>query len=131
MSKKQYKETTDATIHKFDFHSDSRGSLFVKDFSNFPINFVRLFVLESTEIGSIRGQHAHRECWQFVYASDSGITLNIKNTSGSNVFVLDSSIGLLIPPYNWTEIHFKEKKSKLNVLASHPYDPNDYIYESP
>jgi len=82
-------------------------------------------------MGSIRGQHAHKECWQFVYASESGITLNIKNTSGSNVFVLDSSMGLLIPPYNWIEIHFQEKRSKLNVLASHPYDPNDYIYESP
>lgn len=131
MLNEQYKETADASIHKFGFHSDSRGSLFVQDFSNFPVNFVRLFVLEGTEAGSIRGQHAHKECWLFVYASGSGITLNISNTSGSNVFVLDSSMGVLIPPYNWTEIHFKEKGSRLNVLASHSYDPSDYIYESP
>lgn len=131
MSNERYKKTSDPSIHKFDFHSDSRGSLFVQELSNFPVNFVRLFVLEGTETGSIRGQHAHKECWLFVYASSSGITLNISNTSGSNVFVLDSSMGVLIPPYNWTEIHFKEKGSRLNVLASHPYDPSDYIYESP
>jgi dTDP-4-dehydrorhamnose 3,5-epimerase-like enzyme len=131
MLNERYKETADASIHKFDFHSDSRGSLFVQDFSNFPVKFVRLFVSEGMESGSIRGQHAHKECWLFVYASGSGITLNISNTSGSNVFVLDSSMGVLIPPYNWTEIHFKEKGSRLNVLASHPYDLSDYIYESP
>jgi hypothetical protein len=131
MSNERYKETADASIYKFDFRSDSRGSLFVQELSNFPVNFVRLFILEGMETGSIRGQHAHKECWLFVYASGSGITLNIANTSGSNIFVLDSSMGVLIPPYNWTEVHFKEKNSKLNVLASQPYDPSDYIYETP
>jgi len=40
-------------------------------------------------------------------------------------------MGVLIPPYNWTQVHFKEKNSALYVLASQPYDPNDYIYSEP
>jgi len=46
MLNEQYEEAVAASIHKFDFHTDSRGSLFVQDLANFPVNFVRLFILE-------------------------------------------------------------------------------------
>lgn len=131
MSNDQYEKAVAASIHKFDFHADRRGSLFVQDLTNFPVHFVRLFILEGIKKGSIRGEHAHKECWLFVFASGSGIDLNIKNTSGCDQFSLNRSMGVLIPPYNWTQVHFKEKNSMLYVLASQPYNPNDYIYSEP
>jgi dTDP-4-dehydrorhamnose 3,5-epimerase-like enzyme len=126
-----YKVTPDASIHKFEAFEDDRGTLHVKDFSNFPVSFIRLFVIEGSKAGDIRGSHAHKECWLFAYASGAGITLNIKNTCGSKTFALDQSFGVLIPPYNWTEVLFEIKSAKLNILASHPYDANDYISTIP
>ena len=131
MSKDLYRKTADASIHTLDTHSDNRGILLVQDLSIFPVSFVRLFVLEGIEVGSVRGKHAHKECWLFAFASSSGITLKIKNTMGVKTFVMRPSIGVLIPPYNWIEVYFEDNNSKLNVLASKPYDADDYIYTSP
>ncbi len=131
MSNNPYRNAITPTVHRFETHADSSGNLFVTDLSHFPVNFVRLFVLEASRAGYSRGKHAHKECWLFVYPSDTGISLNIKNTSGEETFILDPSMGILIPPYNWTEVIFEVQSAKLNVLASHLYDPNDYIYDSP
>jgi hypothetical protein len=67
----------------------------------------------------------------FAYPSCTGITLNIKNTLGATSFPLERDFGVLIPPYNWTEVVYENKDAKLNVLANKLYDPNDYIYPSP
>ena len=37
--------------------------------------------------------------------------------------------GLLVPPMNWCEITYKDENTILLVLASHDYDPNDYIHD--
>ena len=131
MSRNLYQDAIPAKIYRFETHVDSRGNLSVIDFSKFPVNFVRLFVLEASSPGSSRGKHAHKECWLFVYPSSNGISLEIRNTRVQEIFILEPGMGILIPPYNWTKVIFETHIAKLNVLASHIYDPNDYIYPSP
>jgi dTDP-4-dehydrorhamnose 3,5-epimerase-like enzyme len=126
-----YKDTHDVSIHHFNVHVDNRGALHVTDLSKFSLNFVRLFILAASNPGEVRGRHAHKTCWLFAFASSAGVTLKTQNTYGSKEIPLDSNFGVLIPPYNWTEVIFETESAKLNVLASQQYDPSDYIYNLP
>lgn len=131
MDTDDYKTAREAQIYTFDLHKDQRGLLSVQDFSSFPVSFTRLFVLNSVDPSLKRGGHAHKNCWQFLFTSQSGIKVTISNKESTITVELKNNIGLLVPPYNWLEIEFSKLDSYLNVLASESYDPSDYIYARP
>jgi hypothetical protein len=54
-----------------------------------------------------------------------------ENISNSWEFSLEVGVGLVIPPMNWCTLQFDSKVASLTVLASHPYDEQDYILERP
>lgn len=126
-----YQTAREVQIYTFDLHEDQRGSLSVQDFSSFPVSFTRLFVLNSVDPSLTRGGHAHKNCWQFLFTSQSGIKVTILNKKSTITLELQNNMGLLVPPYNWLEIEFSKSDSYLNVLASESFDPSDYIYARP
>lgn len=118
-------------LYEFATHQDARGTLQVQEFTTIPVNFKRMFVLDGAYDGAIRGRHAHKKCWLFMYSSGVGVNVSVENLEGINAYELEPGLGLLLPPYNWAEITFRIAGVKLIILASEHYDSADYIYSKP
>ena len=80
------------------------------------------------EPGVYRGQHAHRDCTQFLICSHGAVEVLCDDGSEVTSFILDRpEIGLLIPPSIWAQQSYLVDNSVLTVLCDRPYEPNDYI----
>lgn len=100
----------------------------VENQKEIPFNIKRVFYLYDIPGGESRGAHAHKECHQFLIAASGAFEVSLKDGSTERVVQLNRSyMGLHIPPGIWaSEINFSSGAICL-VLASHQYDPEDYI----
>lgn len=93
----------------------------------------RFFVVNTPKNCS-RGFHAHRECKQALFSLRGDIEVRTIGTHGeAKVLLTETGPGLLIPNMVWGEqTYLNPGGGALLVLASHKYDPEDYIrdYES-
>lgn len=108
---------------------DTRGSLMAIDFKDFPAFKVqRVFYIYNVPAHNVRGEHAHKNCSQFLIALNGSVKILLDDGKSRALVTLNSSgEGLLIPPMVWgTQFQFSPG-TILAVLASHPYDPLDYI----
>lgn len=75
-----------------------------------------------------RGGHAHRTCHQVLIASAGRVRVELDETAGTREVTLSSPTqGLFVPALIWAKQTYIDDGSELVVLASHPYDVNDYI----
>ena len=116
-------------LHKFKIVRDSRGDLSVGDFaSEIPFTPERYFLVFNVPSESIRGEHAHFECHQFLICVKGSCSVIVKNgRSEAEVQLNSPNIGLYIPPMTWGVQFNYTKDAVLLVFASHLYDPEDYI----
>jgi hypothetical protein len=76
----------------------------------------------------MRGQHAHRECSQFLMAPTGKIEVAVTDGDRIQEYRLDTPIvGLLVPPLVWASELFASVTSSLLVLCDREYDEADYI----
>ncbi len=98
-----------------------------------PFDVKRVFYLYDIPGGESRGAHAHKECHQFLVAASGAFEVLLDDGHTKRLVQLNRPyIGLHIPPGIWaSEINFSSGAICL-VMASHPYDENDYLrdYES-
>jgi acetyltransferase-like isoleucine patch superfamily enzyme len=128
-------DVTDETLpggsRLFPIHSvsDNRGTLAVIEFSAFNLfPLKRLFFINAVPAEGVRGEHAHKECSQFLIALSGHISVFLDDGVHQKNVVLDSNaVGLLIPPMTWAAQFEFSPGSVLAVLASHEYDEGDYI----
>jgi len=108
---------------------DLRGSLAVLDFErDLPFQPVRFFTVFDVPSSNVRGEHAHKICHQLLNVPLGSIRIVIDDGRDRVSLVLDSpEISLHIPPMVWATQYAHTENAILNVLASHSYDPNDYI----
>ena len=111
--------------------SDSRGSLFITEGKTLPFDIARIFTILPKKIGEIRGEHAHKTCWQYFLSVSGNMEVEIRNISSEDTFQISPGTGLVVPPWNWSKIVFGGADSILNVFASHSYDASDYIFDPP
>jgi UDP-2-acetamido-3-amino-2,3-dideoxy-glucuronate N-acetyltransferase len=105
-----------------------RGSLAAFEGDGLPFEPKRFFVVSGVPEGAVRGDHAHRRCHELLVAPSGRIEVSADNGSGRQDFVLDSpSVAVYLPPLTWCTQHSHSPDAVLAVLASHPYDPDDYI----
>lgn len=106
---------------------DDRGTLRVHDSLPFPA--VRMFAITDVPAGQIRGGHAHKADWQFVYCARGFVLWQTKAIrNGREAFgSLSDGIGLVLPPMNVLSLSEFSPDCVLTVACSGPYDPNDYI----
>jgi dTDP-4-dehydrorhamnose 3,5-epimerase-like enzyme len=79
---------------------------------------------------SVRGEHAHHACHQFLIAASGSVTVSVDDGKNRGSVVLNSTDrGLHIPPMTWGSQHQFSSDAVLLVLASHEYDDADYIRE--
>jgi UDP-2-acetamido-3-amino-2,3-dideoxy-glucuronate N-acetyltransferase len=109
--------------------SDVRGNLTAIEFTDFSsFSVQRTFFVRDVPAFSVRGEHAHRKCLQFLIAVNGSLTVLLDDgISKAEILLNRPNEGLLIPPMVWAAQYDFKDNAVLGVLASHSYDPNDYI----
>lgn len=108
---------------------DLRGKLTFAEVGQYlPFIPERYFLVYDVPSQFVRGEHAHKECHQFLICVSGSISVITDNGLMRDQIVLSSpNVGLHIPPKIWG-IQFKyTSDAVLLVLASNKYDPQDYI----
>ena len=109
--------------------NDRRGGLtFIENSEHIPFEMERVFYLYAVPSGEKRGAHAHKICHQFLIAVSGQLEVEVDDGTERRNLILDRpSFGLYIPPRIWaSEVNFSSDAVCL-VVASHRYDPDDYI----
>ena len=116
------------TLHRLTHARDLRGSLTAVEFSGLPFTPRRIFTVYGVPSESVRGAHAHRTCSQFLICTQGSLRCLVDDGSAREEIRLASpDLGLHIPPMVWGTQWRYTRDAVLLVLASHPYDPDDYI----
>lgn len=107
---------------------DDRGSLtYVEESDHLSFDISRVYYLYDFS-GEPRGNHAHRELEQVMIALNGGLDVTLDDGQSTVTVRLDDpSEGLYVPPGLWRELDEFETGTVCLVLASDPYDENDYI----
>jgi acetyltransferase-like isoleucine patch superfamily enzyme/dTDP-4-dehydrorhamnose 3,5-epimerase-like enzyme len=110
-------------------HLDLRGSLAAAELADFlPFAPQRYFVVFDVPSQHVRGEHAHRECWQFLTCLRGSVTVHLDDGRVRSEVVLDNpGLGVVVPALVWASQFNYSQDAVLLVFASQPYDPSDYI----
>lgn len=110
---------------------DSRGSLIVGEVGRqLPFVVNRIFMVSKVPPGEPRGIHAHKECHQFLVCVNGSVKAMVDDGNSREVVELTSpGQGLHMPPLTWGCQYDYSEDAVLLVLASHGYDPDDYIHD--
>lgn len=113
------------------YRRDSRGELFaLQSYREIPFEIRRVFYVKFPASGTIRGEHAHRECFQALFVVRGSFRITIDNALNSSTEIYnEDQNGLLIPPMIWSVEESLHPHSVLLILASAEYDEDDYIRE--
>jgi hypothetical protein len=108
------------------FH-DARGKLTILE-SELPFTLRRCFFLHDLPPGSERGGHAHRATEQFFLALHGSFRLDLRDSTGTRTFRLDSpGKGYYVPPMLWDRLYDFAEGAICMVAASTRFDEADYI----
>ena len=88
----------------------------------------RYFLIHSVPPGKARGDHAHRECAQFIVCAHGSCRVTLDDGLKRHDIPLHRpERGVLVPPLTWVSVQLRTADSVLLVLASHGYEEKDYI----
>ena len=109
--------------------ADIRGSLTVGEFQRaIPFEAKRYFIVFDVPSVETRGQHAHRECHQFLICVRGKVSVVADDGVNREEFLLGRpNVGLYLPPMVWGIQYKYSADAVLLVFASHYYDAADYI----
>lgn len=109
--------------------ADSRGNLTAGEFGKqVPFDVKRYFLVYQVPLVEMRGEHAHRECHQFLVCVRGRISVLGDDGHRREEFRLDRpNVGFYMPPMTWGGQFDYSPDAALLVFASHYYDPDDYI----
>ena len=122
---------TSSRLVQLDHAVDMRGALVAGETSrHLPFVPLRFFVVHQVPTAEVRGAHAHRQCEQFLVCLSGSVNAIVDDGRTRAEYVLDSPTrGLHMPAMTWGTQYRYSAEAVLLVLASHPYDPDDYIRE--
>lgn len=108
---------------------DMRGTLTVGEFgAGLPFIPQRVFYVYDAPSSRLRGEHAHYECEQLLVCVKGSLHVLADDGRQRGEVVLDNPAkALYLPPMVWGVQYRPSADALLLVLASHPYDPDDYI----
>jgi dTDP-4-dehydrorhamnose 3,5-epimerase-like enzyme len=113
---------------KLPTHSDSRGRLTVVE--NIPFDIKRVYYIYDVD-GCERGHHRHKKTVQLLVCINGYCAIEMNNGKSINTVLLASpEEGLIVRPGDWHKIYDFSKDAILMVLASEPFNEDDYIYEN-
>lgn len=117
------------TLHRMPRVPDIRGSLTVGEFDrSIPFAVRRYFMVFDVPSIETRGEHAHRECHQFLICVRGSCAVVADDGTYRQEFLLDQpDVGIHLPPMVWGIQYKYSADAVLLVFASHYYDNADYI----
>jgi UDP-2-acetamido-3-amino-2,3-dideoxy-glucuronate N-acetyltransferase len=125
-------EARGAYLERFTEFSDLRGRLTAGEVPSEAIPFTpqRWFLVYDVPSREVRGEHAHRVCHQFLICVSGQVSVAVDDGERRSEALLDApTLGLYVPPRVWASQYRYDDDAVLLVLASHSYDPDDYIRE--
>lgn len=125
----QATEVTGVSLHRMPRIADIRGSLTVGEFDrNIPFSVKRYFMVFEVPSMETRGEHAHRQCHQFLICVRGSCSVVADDGNKRQEFLLDRpDVGIHLPPMIWGIQYKYSADAVLLVYASHYYDNSDYI----
>ena len=108
---------------------DMQGNISAAEWhQDLPFIPCRVFLVYGVPNFIIRKEHAHKECHQFLVCVHGSLTVVVDDGEKREEYILDQPcLGLYIPPRIWGIQYKYSSDTVLMVLASHEYDPDDYI----
>lgn len=100
----------------------------VEGLNNVPFDIKRVFYTYDIPGGESRGAHAHKRCHQFLIAASGSYEVFLDDGVNKRTVLLNRPFyGLHIPPGIWAAEQGFSSGSICLVLASLPYEEDDYI----
>ena len=118
------------TLEVFESYTDSRGKLNVAQLDHLSQDFSikRVFWITDVPEGTIRGEHANRECTELLVAVSGKVSLWLTDGSEEwNITLSDPNQGLYIPPMVWCKLYDFSSDATIVCMADKEYDPEQYI----
>ncbi len=115
---------------QMDRHADDRGGLIVGQMTDhWDFEVKRIYFVQDFEEGTLRGAHAHKQLQQVMIAISGAVEVTTDDgADGHHTWVLDNPQNALrLYPPVWREIKSLSEDAVFLVLASAPYDAEDYI----
>ena len=110
---------------------DHRGNLtFIEQAKHIPFTIKRTYLIYDVPGGQVRGGHAYKTLDEFVVALSGSFDVVLEEGKKRKVFTLNRSYyGLYVPRMIWRSMENFSTNALAIILASGPYDENDYIRE--
>ena len=110
---------------------DNRGNLsFIEQMKHIPFDIKRSYWIYDVPGGQIRGGHAYRKNEEFIVALSGSFDVVLDDGKEKKIFSLNRSyFGLYVPKCIWRQMRNFSTNSLALILASTPFDANDYIYD--
>ena len=110
---------------------DKRGNLSViEEWKNIPFKIARTYWIYDVPGGEVRGGHAYRENQEFIVALSGSFDVILDDGKERKIYSLNRSYyGLYVPKGIWREMNNFSTNALALILASTPYDAEDYIYD--
>ena len=111
--------------------TDPRGNLTVaEELTNVPFDIKRAYWVYDVPGGESRGGHAHKKLRQLIVALSGSFHVTLDNGHERQVYLLNHPWeGLLVETGTWRTLDDFSSGAVCLVLASEPYEAEDYIEE--
>lgn len=126
---KKISSVFDASIVKLPKILDKRGNLtFIEAFRHVPFEIKRLYWIYDVPGGESRGSHAYKNLEEIIIALSGSFEVFLDDGIAQKTINLNRAyFGLYIPNMIWRRMQYFSTNAVALVLASLPYDSNDYI----
>lgn len=125
----EFDQSQGVLVYELPAIKDLRGSLTVGEFEKtLPFVPKRYFLVFDVPSNKVRGEHAHRQCHQFLVCIKGSCSVVVDDGASRREILLDRpNKGIHIPPMVWGVQYKYSADAVLLVFASEYYDENDYI----
>lgn len=117
------------SILEMDKHRNAKGNItVVENNKTIPFEIQRIYYLYDVPGGESRGGHAHKALSQFIVAASGSFDVVLDDGRVKRIVSLDRPYyGLIVYPGIWRALINFSSGAVCLVLASLPYDEQDYI----
>jgi len=124
-----FRSVYDAAIIQFPKILDVRGNLtFVEANRHIPFKIARVYWIYDVPGGESRGSHAYRELQEVIIALSGSFEVFLDDGMAQKTVTLNRAYyGLYVPNMIWRQMHSFSTNAVALVLASLPYNVEDYI----
>ena len=111
-----------------DTYGDNRGHLLPVEFQDLQFFPRRLYTIFGNQNGVDRGKHAHKSLQQLIICVTGSFVLHLDDgQSVEQILMNKPGKAVYLDGVVWRELRDLSTNCVINVLASEPFDENDYI----